>query len=181
MPEYSFKDYLRVLEPLYAKKDPAHGLGHIRRVHAKALIFSRKREADRAVLSLGAALHGVVGDSKPQAEQLLLMDGVPADLLDKGIRTAIESQTYSIPESMEGKILHDAHLCEGGDDFLVVKCLSVASFRGYPIADTYVWVKDKIIGNRSRRCCLPEAKTDYARKLKRLREFWSELGNILGR
>jgi uncharacterized protein len=179
MPEHSFNDYLRILEPLYTKKDPAHGLGHIRRVHAKALIFARKRKTDMTVLSLGAALHGAVGDSKPQAEQLLLMAGVPADALEKGIRAAIESQIDSAPETSEGRILHDAHLCEGGDDFLAVKSLSVASFRGYALADSYAWVSENILKNRTRRCYTAEGKAEYARKLRRLREIWGELGEML--
>lgn len=113
----SFHYFLDILAPLYQPKDPAHGIGHIRRIYAKALVFSKGRKPDMAALSLGAALHGLVAERKPEAQGLLLMGGVPAELLEKAMVVAAESQTDAVPKSIEGKILHDAHLCEGGGPF----------------------------------------------------------------
>ncbi len=181
MPEYSFNDYVRILEPLYSKKDPAHGLGHIRRLYAKSVLFSKKLKADRRVLGLGAALHGVVDERRPEAEQLLLMASIPAGLLENGVTAALESKADAVPETDEGKILHDAHLCEGGDDFLAVKSLATASFRGYPLTESYAWVSENILKNSKRRCYTKKGKAEYARKLRRLKKIWDELGVILGR
>lgn len=180
MPGYPLNDFLKALEPLYAKKDPAHGTAHVRRVHSKAMAFAKGKEVDKTVLALGAALHGFISENKAEATQLLLMTGVPADVLEKGVETATESQADALPQSAEGRLLHDAHLCEGGENFIAVKSLATGSFRGYPLQETYRWVMENIIRNKRRRCYTKEGKKDYAKKFRRLKEIWKELGEIIG-
>lgn len=46
------------------------------------------------------------------------------------IKVAWESQRPEIPETLEGKILHDAHVLEGGKTYTVVKTLITGSVRG---------------------------------------------------
>jgi uncharacterized protein len=120
-----------------------------------------------------------VHEGLAEAEQLLLMAGIPAEVLEKGVAAALESQAGAVPETPEGKILHDAHLCEGGESFLAVKSLATANFRGYPLGQSYAWVLENIVNNRARRCYTEQGKREYSKKLRRLMEIWEELGGIL--
>lgn len=167
-----------MLQPLYFGRDPAHGLGHIERIHSKSLSFAKKYKVDGIALSLGAVLHGLVKRKRTKAERILKNNDINNDLIKKGICIALESQADAIPKSMEGKILHDAHLCEGTDFFIVAKCLATATSNGYPLKETYGWVKKNIIANRKRRCYLPEGKQDYTQKIKITKLVWNELARI---
>lgn len=121
--KYSFEKFLSLLAKYYVEEDAAHDAGHARRIYLKAKKFARKYSANKDILALGTALHGVVEKHGKKAGKTLEKNGVPAKLISSGIEAAFESLVNSKPKTLEGKILHDAHLCEGGRAFIAVKAL----------------------------------------------------------
>lgn len=179
MPKNNFEKFASMLRPLYSGQDIAHDIGHIKRIHKKALSFAKGYKVDPKALSLGAVLHGVVREQRRDAEAVLRASGVDKNLIQKAVRIAIESQATAIPKSSEGKILHDAHLCEGGDFFIVAKCMATALSNGYPLSETYEWINKNIITNKQRKCHLLKGKREYMRKMGILKAMWKELRIIL--
>ena len=59
-----------------------------------------------------------------------------------------------VPETLEGKILHDAHVLEGGKPYLVVKTLITGSVRGQSLLDTLKYMEGNVLDKNS--CYLPE-------------------------
>jgi uncharacterized protein len=56
-------------------------------------------------------------------------------------------------------LLHDAHLLEGGQEFLVTKSLLTGCERGQSLSETIEYMRSHIIGKR--KCVLPEAQEKY--------------------
>lgn len=50
---------------------------------------------------------------------LLKTQNLPEEKINKIVKVAWEFQKDIKPETIEGKILHDAHLIEGGKTFLI--------------------------------------------------------------
>jgi uncharacterized protein len=88
-------------------------------------------------------------------------------------QAASESRTGSIPETLEGKILHDAHLLEGGLTFHVVKSLITGVSRGNSISQIIDYFNSNVNGKY--RCYLPENKSPYKKKEAFAREFFRDL------
>jgi len=55
---------------------------------------------------------------------------------------------------LEGKILHDAHIIEGGKSYLITKCLITGSVRGQSLLETIDYIETNIIDKAV--CYLPE-------------------------
>ena len=72
----------------------------------------------------------------------------------KTLKIAWESQRSEIPETIEGKILHDAHVLEGGKTYLIVKTLITGSVRGQSLLDTLNYVEKNVLNQN--KCYLPE-------------------------
>ncbi|MBU0591007.1 hypothetical protein KKF81_06540 [Candidatus Micrarchaeota archaeon] len=174
-----FDSYLQLFKIFYESKDLAHGIGHIRRVYSKAVIFSKGREINKKALALGAILHGLTEDKYQEARVILLNNGLQEELIEKALTIARGSQATAVPVSMEGKILHDAHLCEGGDYFIPIKALATAISRGYSIKENYNWVEKNIIMNKKRKCYTKQGKKEYSKKMKMLKLVWKELAAII--
>ena len=62
-------------------------------------------------------------------------------MISKTIKIAWESQRSEIPETIERKILHDAHVLEGGKTYLIVKTLITGSVRGQSLLDTLKYME----------------------------------------
>ena len=76
------------------------------------------------------------------------------EMISKTIKIAWESQRSEIPETIEGKILHDAHVLEGGKTYLVVKTLITGSVRGQSLIDTLKFMERNVLNKNN--CYLPE-------------------------
>ena len=70
------------------------------------------------------------------------------------MKIAWESQRSEIPETIEGKILHDAHVLEGGKTYLIVKTLITGSIRGQSLLDTLNYAEKNVLNQN--KCYLPE-------------------------
>ena len=76
------------------------------------------------------------------------------EMISKTIQIAWESQRSEIPETIEGKILHDAHVLEGGRTYQVVKTLITGSVRGQSLIDTLDFMEKNVLNQN--KCYLPE-------------------------
>ncbi len=59
-----------------------------------------------------------------------------------------------MPETIEGKVLHDAHVLEGGKSYLMVKTLITGSVRGQSLEDTLEYMKENVLNKN--KCYLKE-------------------------
>lgn len=161
--------------PFYASKDTMHDLTHIRWVRrkAEALAESYVGPVDRELLLAGIYFHGIVYDRQDDVVAFLREKGITPDRVERILTVARESQKEEVPATLEGTILHDAHLTEGGASFLIVKCIATGSARGQTLAQTIDYTERNVLGKF--RCYLPEAQPDYAAKLSYAREFLNEL------
>ena len=76
------------------------------------------------------------------------------DSVARILQIAWESQRREVPETLEGKILHDAHVLEGGRTYLVVKTLITGSVRGQSLEETLAYMENNVLGKNM--CYLPE-------------------------
>lgn len=123
-------------------QDPAHDLGHIRRVARLALWLAREEGAEPAVVLPAAYLHDIVNLPKNDprraqasrlageaAIQFLGEQGYPSEFFGK-IRQAIESHSYSAqiaPQSLEAECVQDADRLDALGMIGVVRCFAVGS------------------------------------------------------
>ena len=87
-------------------------------------------------MTYAAYAHGI--DQKKRGRSLarfLQSQGLEEGKVAKILLVARESQKESKPKTMEGMILHDAHLIEGGRTFLVVKLLVTGAQLGESIRE----------------------------------------------
>ena len=150
------RELLNFIEPYYAGKDIMHDLWHIRLVDKTVdkIIRQGSYAVDRELLTLAAAFHGFIYQDEPAIRSWLIRKEIPLERIDKIIQVAWESQRPEIPESLEGKILHDAHVLEGGKTYLVVKTLITGSLRGQSLMQTLDFMKNHCLG--ANKCYLPE-------------------------
>lgn len=99
---------------------------------------------------------------------------MPQERAEAIVQIAWESQRPEFPETMEGEILHDAHVLEGGKTYFIVKSLITGSVRGQDLNSTISYIEDHVLDQNY--CCLPQAKAlceqanefakDFIRELK---------------
>lgn len=146
-------DFVR---PYYADKDIMHDFWHIRLLqNSIENVLSLGRYAvDRECLTLAAYFHGFVYRDPDAIRSWMDAHGYDAEYTNKVITVSMESQRPNAPETLEGKILHDAHVLEGGRTYLTVKTLITGSVRGQSLEQTLEFMRDHVLGKN--RCYLPE-------------------------
>ncbi|PRZ12345.1 uncharacterized protein CLV36_1148 [Laceyella sediminis] len=163
--------------PFYEEKDMMHNLDHIHRVLKMACQIAKpyQDQIDQEVLIAGAYFHGIINkeENRNQILNFLESQGVNKEKMQAILQAAEGSQKDFIPETLEGKILHDAHLLEGGKTFLIVKSLITGSLRGQSLEETIRIVEEKLLDRFI--CALPENKALYKEKEKFARELIQEL------
>jgi uncharacterized protein len=161
----------------YETKDAMHDLSHIRRILRTAQKLTKNHVCDNEFLTLGAYFHGLIRFKEPEIRDFLSGNDLTAAKIDKVVQIAWESQKEAEPQSIEGRILHDAHLIEGGKTFLITKSLVTGSARGQSLEETIAYLESHILGKH--RCYLSEAQQMYEEKEKFAREFLNDLKNNL--
>jgi uncharacterized protein len=161
----------------YEEKDVMHNLSHIRRVLRAAQRLARNHACDPELLLIGAYFHGIIDDKENEAREFLKNKGVSDDRIDKSIQIAWESQKESEPKTIEGTILHDAHLIEGGKTFLITKSLVTGTARRQTLEETISFMEQNIPGKF--KCYLPEAQKIYEQKESFALDFLDELKSNL--
>lgn len=142
--------------PYYADKDIMHNLWHIELTEkwVRKVIQLGNYKPDSELLTYALYFHGFIYSDEPAIRRWLAGQGIASDRIEKIVQIAWESQRPEIPETLEGKILHDAHVLEGGKTYLVTKTLITGSVRGQSLKDTLAYLKNHVIDQNH--CYLPE-------------------------
>ena len=142
--------------PYYEKKDIMHNMWHIELTERwmERIIRMGGYEVDEEALRCALYFHGFVWSDEGAIRSWLAEQGAEDERIERIVKIAWESQRSEIPETMEGKILHDAHVLEGGKTYLVVKTLITGSVRGQSLTDTVEYMKKNVLD--ANRCYLPE-------------------------
>ncbi len=156
-----YHELRRHLAPVYEGKDTMHDLSHIDRITKRALELSDEKCTDIPLLRCAALLHGVGYSHESDVRELFKEEGIPESVAADVVSVAWESQKESPPISVEGKLLHDAHLLEGDENFLITKALVTGSLRGQSLRTTAEY-----IGNHlgAYKCAIPENQEEYERR-----------------
>ncbi len=165
----------RYAAPAYCGKDTMHDLSHIQRVLRAVAEISPHYHGrfDEEAVVCAAYLHGFIYRDEEGVAGWLHEQAVPPEKVRRIVQAAWESQKDADPQTLEGMILHDAHLVEGGRTFLVVKPMVTGSARGQSLAETVAYIETHVLGQG--RCCLPEAQAIYDDMQAYAAEFMAEL------
>lgn len=169
------KALLEFVEPYYADKDIMHNMWHIELVKRMVdkILSAGNYRADEECLKLATYFHGFVYRDEEKIKQWMRKQGYDDETIARTIKIAWESQRSEVPETIEGKILHDAHVLEGGKTYLVVKTLITGSVRGQALPDTLTYMKNNVLGKNE--CYLPET-IPLCKEMNRFTEaFYEEL------
>ena len=110
---------LEFVKPYYADKDIMHNMWHIELVEKKVeeIIAAGNYQVNRENLLLAVYFHGFIYKDEAAIITWLREYGYSEAQIGKIVQIAWESQRKEIPATLEGKILHDAHILEGGKTY----------------------------------------------------------------
>ena len=166
------------VRPEYAGKDFMHDLTHIRRVYALARELGAQHPHDAEILLAGAYFHGIVYTREVAILDFLIAHDIAPERVEAMLRAAWESQKDEAAETIEGRLLHDAHLLEGGKTFLITKSLVVGTLRGQTLDQTIRYIEERVLGQF--RCYLPETQERYADYERFAADYLTDLKRHLG-
>jgi uncharacterized protein len=165
------------VQPDYADRDIMHNLAHIHRLLKLAKDIARSYKHDPQLLELGAYFHGTIADREAEIRQFLKDQQLQPQEIDQVVQVSWESQKENQAETIEGKILHDAHLLEGGKTFMITKSLVTGTARGQSLEETLQYLEQHLLGKFD--CYLPESQSQYAEKEAFTRLFLNDLRSHL--
>lgn len=144
------------VEPYYIKKGIMHNMWHIGLVKKmiNRILSISNYKVDEECLTLATYFHGFIYRDEERIRQWMLSQNYDDETISKTIKIAWESQRSEVPETIEGKILHDAHVLEGGKTYLIVKTLITGSVRGQSLIDTLNYMQKNVLDKN--KCYLPE-------------------------
>ncbi|UUZ92726.1 hypothetical protein LJK87_46790 [Paenibacillus sp. P25] len=100
----------------------------------------------------GCYFHGFIYLREDLIRDYLMKKGMEAEIIEKIVQISWESQKEEAPETLEGKLLHDAHMVEGGKTYLIVKALCTGTARGQSLEQTLDYMESRVLGKGQ---CLP--------------------------
>ncbi|WP_248929182.1 hypothetical protein [Paenibacillus hamazuiensis] len=155
-------ELIEFVSPFYANKDIMHDLSHIDRMllSAKRLLAHYPEITDSDVITYGCYFHGFIYLREDLIRHYLRKKGLDDEYVEKIVNISWESQKDEIPETLEGKLLHDAHMIEGGKTYLIVKSLCTGTARGQSLEQTLDYFEAHVLGKGE--CYLPEAQRIYS-------------------
>lgn len=147
---------IEFVEPYYVDKDIMHNMWHIELVKkmVNKIIAGSSYSVDEECLLLATYFHGFIYKDEEIIKQWMREQDYDEAVIAKTVQIAWESQRSEIPKTLEGKILHDAHVLEGGKTYLIVKTLITGSVRGQALLDTIKYMEGQVLDKNS--CYLPE-------------------------
>lgn len=150
------EELLAFVTPYYENKDIMHNLWHIELVEkmVRKIVSIGNYNVEEENLLLATYFHGFIYSDEQAITQWLSDHGYSEKNIRKILQIAWESQRREVPATMEGKILHDAHVLEGGKTYLVVKTLITGSVRGQTLAETLDYMEKQVLDRNQ--CYLPE-------------------------
>lgn len=163
----------KMVAPYYEDKDIMHDFSHIERILRLALEIGQDYDYNEELLHLGAYFHGMIYLAETEVVQFLTAEGMNADRIKQVVQIAWGSQKEETTASIEGKILHDAHLLEGGKTFFIVKSLVTGTARGQTLEQTLDYIDKHVIGQFH--CLLPASQAIFEEKETFTKAFLSDL------
>ena len=161
-----------ICAPYYEKKDQMHNLSHIDRILSLAKQMCRRYpQASLQTVICGAYLHGI--PETGEIQEFLTSMGISEQEIQDIITASRESLIEQTPLSLEGKILHDAHLLEGGKTFLITKSLVTGTQRGQSLEETIAFIEKNILGKG--KVSLIENENTYIKKQTYAKNFIYDL------
>ncbi|MDR3598022.1 hypothetical protein [Clostridium sp.] len=166
---------LEFVKQYYQSKDIMHDLSHINRVlrYIEELLKTGNYKVDIDIIKYATYFHGFIYSDEKNIIKWLETQGVLKEIRDKIITTAWESQKDEEANTLEGKVLHDAHMIEGGKTYLIVKSLIAGSVRGQTLEQTISYIENNILDKGI--CYLPEAKVIYSQQQEFAKGFIKDL------
>ena len=166
---------IEFIEPFYKNKDIMHDLSHIKRVNytLEELIKDFEGLYDYDILKFALYFHGFIYSYEDIIRNWLKDKKYDEKKIEYIIKAAWESQKEKEPETLEGELVHDAHMIEGGKTYLIVKSLITGSIRGQDLEETIRYIEDNIIGKG--RCYLSNAQQIYDEQQRFASEFIRDL------
>jgi uncharacterized protein len=161
------------VQPYYEGKDLMHNFSHIERVLKLAKRIAKNYQIDNELLVVGAYFHGVIQLDENEVVNFLRTQNTDEERIKKIVQVAWDSQKDSDSSLIEGKILHDAHLLEGGKTFLITKSLITGTARGQSLIETVAYIEENLLGKFE--CLLPETQKEYEEKETFTQEFLNDL------
>ncbi|MGN0487405.1 MAG: hypothetical protein ACI4GB_09265 [Acutalibacteraceae bacterium] len=162
-------------EPYYANKDIMHNMWHIELMKktVQKILSACHYQVDEESLLLAIYFHGFIYKDEEKIKQWMKKQGYHDEMIAKTITIAWESQRSEIPETLEGKILHDAHILEGGKTYLIVKTLITGSVRGQTLEETLDYMAKNVLDTNE--CYLPETIPLCEEMNRYTKEFYRDL------
>lgn len=147
---------LKFIEPFYINKDIMHNMWHIELLERQVnrILEITNYEVCYEKIKLALYFHGFIYNSEGLIREWLCENGYEENAIDEIVKIAWESQRREVPQTIEGKILHDAHILEGGETYTVVKTLITGSVRGQTLEETLNFMEKYVLGCNT--CYLPE-------------------------
>ena len=169
------KSLLEFARPYYADKDIMHNMWHIELVQKmiNRILSLCDYSVNEECLKLATYFHGFIYSDEENIRQWMLGQNYDDETISKTIKIAWESQRSEIPETIEGKILHDAHILEGGKTYLVVKTLITGSVRGQSLIETLNYMEKNVLNQNQ--CYLPETIPLCDEMNRYTKEFFNDL------
>jgi uncharacterized protein len=133
--------------PFYKNKDIMHDISHIERVLVTldSLLVDINESYNYEIIVYAAYLHGFIYSDEGIIKGWLRKEGFDESRIEKILKVAWESQKNEEAETIEGRLLHDAHMIEGGKVFLVIKSLITGSVRGQTLEQTIEYIEKNIL------------------------------------
>jgi len=146
---------IEFVRPYYADKDIMHNMWHIELVDkwVNKILDMNYYDVNIEHLTFATYFHGFIYSHEDDVKTWLISQGLSDEEISTIVKISYESQRTEIPESIEGKILHDAHLIEGGKVYLITKCLITGSVRGQSLLETINYIEENILDKST--CYLP--------------------------
>ena len=175
----NFEKIIEFIEPYYKDKDIMHNMWHIKLVKKKLdeIISITNYRINYEVLVLAMCFHGFIYSDEEKIREWLKSNSYDQEEINLIVKIAWESQRSEIPETIEGKILHDAHVLEGGKTYLVVKTLITGSVRGQTLQETLNYMKNNVLDRN--KCYLPETIPLCKEMNEYTDRFYNEIKNEL--
>ncbi len=150
------KKVIEFVKSYYENKDIMHNMWHMELVQKKIdeVISISNYELNYEYLILAMYFHGFIYSDEKKIRNWLKENKYDDNEIEKIVKIAWESQRNKVPETIEGKILHDAHVLEGGKTYLMVKTLITGSIRGQTLKETLEYMNKNVLNKN--KCYLPE-------------------------
>ena len=168
-------DLINFIKPYYENKDIMHNMWHINLVKKEVDKILAISDYDVNYNNLLYALyfHGFIYSDENKIREFLNKHSFSNDDIENIIKIAWESQRGEEPKTIEGKILHDAHVLEGGKTYLVVKTLITGSLKGQNLEETLKFMKNNVLNKN--KCYLKETIPLCEEMNKYTNDFYQEI------